>query len=160
VLRTMKEKDLDGVMAIAKEHFDAVDMASRGYTYREGDTRKYIEEIAASTEYLPIISDVEGQIDGLIFFQINYSPYNHKEMCASEHVWYVKKGKPAVYRGKLFMTLLKESVRVLKEMGISLITVSLPETIDFGESVGKFLKRNEFSRVDSIYKRRISHVSI
>ncbi|MGA1047383.1 MAG: hypothetical protein ACO3UU_05195 [Minisyncoccia bacterium] len=160
MLRTMKPKDVDKVMLIAKEHFDSVDMESRGFTYREDHAKEYIEHISKSEEYVPIVHEKDGVIDGIIFFQMNYSPYNKNDLCASEHVWYVKKGESEIYRSKLFMDLLKSSVDLLNKLNVSLITISLPETVDIGQSVGRFLKRNKFLKTDSVYKRRLNNVSI
>ena len=80
--------------------------------------------------------------------------YNNKELCASEHLWYVKEGHSPIYRSKLFMNLLKEGVRTLKTLGINLVTIGLPKNSSIGDSVGSFLKRNEFIHIENIYKRR------
>lgn len=155
VLRIMNLVDVDSVMELTKEHFDSVNMVERGYSYVEADTRQYVEMVAESDDYTPIVSVNENQeVEGVLFFQINRSPYNNEELHGIEHAWYVKRSLNPVKRAKLFMKLLKEGTRTLETLGVRLIIISLPSATGIGVTVGNFLKRNGFKYTENIYRRR------
>lgn len=155
MFRTMKLSDLDQILELSKEHFEAVGMVERGFTFIEPDAKKYLENVALDTDYIPIVHEKQnGDIDGIIVFQVHYSPYNHREKCAVEHLWYVKKGGSEITRSKLFVRLLREALKTLKAFRIDQTRISLPSKLYIGGTVGSFLERNGFEQVENLYMRR------
>lgn len=154
--RLLQPEDIDTIMPLAKEHFESVGMFDRGFTYNHTDAKEYMTDVSESDDYIPMVHIADnGTIDGIICFQINVSPYCHDDICASEHMWYVSKNVPDMYRSRIFTELFKTSIKVLELQGISLVIASLPKILDEGKTVGKFLTRHGFELLESVYKRRL-----
>ena len=141
MIRELYASDIYNLIPLCKEHFKAVHMEERLYSFDEDVARATLNNMVANKCYKSFVIADNGVVQGIISFIVCSSPFG-KQIVASEFLWYAKDPKN-------FIRLWDYAIMNIKA---DVFHVGIP--LDM--TVRKFLERRGFSLKSLIYSKEVS----
>jgi hypothetical protein len=141
MIRPMTIADVDNAMPLCREHFDAVNMTERFYTFHEATFKNTLYKLIKMDSSRCLVSERET-IDGICIFTIFTSPFDDKDIKAVELLWYAK-------TPRIFVRLFDSMETLLNDIPVLCVGLSVNSA-----TLQKHLKKKGFINTEITYSRR------
>lgn len=132
-------------MELIQEHWEAVDMESRGHKFNLENAKNTIVNLIKNRDTaVTLVEKCDNDYIGVISFLVDYDIWDYEHVIANELLWYAKKPRS-------FIRLFEKMEEILLNVA-GTINIGMPPT----ESLGRYLGKKGYGQSGAIYMKEVS----